>query len=80
MDSTSDTFSGEDGLMDSLGTELPKEQARVRVVLGHYKEIGPAGLFGAAMIEQTLKKADQAIISGDLAQMITAFKELKEIE
>ena len=66
--------------MESLGTALPKEQARVRETLGHYKAIGSAGVFGAAMIEQSLQKADQAIISGDVVAMLTAYEDLKEIE
>lgn len=66
--------------METLADALPKELARVRKVLGYYKEIGPAGNFGAAMIEQSLINADKAIISGDLALMIIAYKNLKEIE
>ena len=66
--------------METLGTALPKEQARVRTVLGHYKEIGPAGAFGALMIENSLQAADQAIISGDLTAMIRAYKDLKSIQ
>ena len=66
--------------MTTLGEELPKEQARVREILGHYKEIGPAGRFGALMIEQILQKADRAIISGDLVEMTAAYNRLKAIE
>ncbi len=66
--------------MESLGEALPKEQARVREVLGHYKAIGPAGMIGAAMIEQSLQKADEAAISGDLVAMVTAYKDLQGIE
>jgi hypothetical protein len=66
--------------MESLGEKLPKELARVRVILGHYKEIGPAGMFGAVMIEQSLRAADQAIISGDLIAMIRAYKDLQDID
>lgn len=65
--------------MSSLGVDFPKEQARVREILGHYKEIGPAGMFGAAMIEATLQRADQAATSGDVVAMIRAFKEMQEI-
>lgn len=64
---------------DSLATALPKEQARVREVLGHYKEIGSAGFFGAIMIERSLRNADAAVMSGDVIQMITAYKDLQEI-
>jgi len=66
--------------MQSLGEKLPEEMARVREILGYYKEIGPAGAFGAAMIEQNLKDADRAVMSGDLAAMIRAYQKLKEIE
>lgn len=63
--------------METLGEALPKELARVREILGHYKEIGPAGAFGAAMIEQSLRRADAAIMSGDLPAMIDAYNDLK---
>ena len=65
--------------MKSLGIELPKETARVREILGHYKEIGLSGVFGAVMIEQSLKAADKAMIAGDVAMMIAAYNDLKEI-
>ena len=65
--------------MSSLGEEYPKEQARVREVLGIYKEIGPVGAFGAHHIEQTLKAADEAALSGDLTRMIVAFEDMKSI-
>ena len=67
-------------MSESLAEALPKEMARVREVLGHYKEIGPAGMFGAAFIEQDLREADQAIMSGDLVRMIKAYKKLQGIE
>lgn len=66
--------------METLATALPKEQARVRELLGHYREIGPAGMFGAAMIEQSLRAADAAVISGDVLAMLRAYEDLKDIE
>ena len=66
--------------MESLGEALPKEQARVRKILGYYKEIGPAGFFGATMIEQSLRRADEAVMSGDLVAMMQAYNDLKEIK
>ncbi len=66
--------------METLGDALPKEQARVREVLGHYKEIGTAGMFGAAMIEQSLKNSDQAVMSGDLVAMLRAYEDLESIK
>jgi hypothetical protein len=69
-----------DKIMGTLAEKLPEEMARVRKVLGHYKEIGPAGMFGAAMIEQSLRKADKAVMSGDLVTMIAAYQDLQEIK
>ena len=64
----------------TLADALPKEMARVREVLGHYKEIGPAGMFGAAMIEQDLRTADAAVMSGNVVAMMRAYKTLQEIK
>ena len=64
----------------SLGETFPKEQARIREVLEHFKAIGPDGMFGVAMIEAALQRADQAAMSGDLVAMLRSFQELKEIE
>jgi len=67
-------------MSESLAEALPKEQKRVRKILGYYKEVGPAGMFGAAMIEQSLQRADKAVMSGDVVEMIAAYKELQEVE
>ena len=64
----------------TLADELPKEMARVREVLGYYKEIGPAGMFGAAMIEQDLRAADRAAMSGDVVEMMRALLLLRGIK
>ena len=66
--------------MTSLAEALPKEQARVRKVLGHYKKIGPVGAFGAAMIENSLRMTDEAVASGDVGVMIAAYEDLKDIK
>lgn len=66
--------------METLADALLEELARVREVLGHYKEIGLPGAFGAAMIEQDLRAADIAVMSGDLVGMIRAYTALQEIK
>jgi hypothetical protein len=66
--------------MTTLGEEYPKQQARCRELLARYQEIGPAGAFGAAVIEATLKEADEAAISGDVVRMIAAFQKMKDHE
>ncbi len=64
---------------ETLADALPKEMARVREVLGHYREIGPHGMIGAAFIEQDLRAADQAVMSGDVMAMIRALETLRGI-
>ncbi len=64
--------------MSSLGEELPNEQARCRELLTVYKELGPAGRFGAMVIEASLREADQAVMSGDVVRMIAAYQRLKD--
>lgn len=65
---------------ESLAEALPREMARVRTVLGHYKELGPVGAFGAIWIEDALRRADLAVMSGDVVQMLQVYEDLKEIE
>jgi hypothetical protein len=62
----------------SLGEVLPKQQARVRNLIDMYRSIGPAGIFASVMMEQSLQRADKAIMSGDFVAMIAAYKELQE--
>lgn len=64
---------------ESLADALPKEMARVRAVLGHYKEIGPAGAIGAMFIEQDLQAADRAVMSGDVVAMLRALETLRGV-
>lgn len=66
--------------MTTLADELPRQQARAREVLEAYRSIGPAGFFGAAMIEAELKRADLAAASGDVVAMLRACAALKEIK
>jgi len=64
--------------MSTVGDEFPKEQARVRKLLHAYHEIGPPGMFGAMMLEQALREADEAAISGDIVRILRAFQKLKD--
>lgn len=66
--------------METLADAPPKEMARVREVLGHYREIGPAGAIGAAFIELDLRAADKAVMSGDVVAMIQSLETLRGIK
>jgi hypothetical protein len=62
--------------MSSLGEALPREIERVQELIGQYESV-PMGHVAAAMMKQEIKKAHDAMISGDLVGMIAAYKELK---
>lgn len=64
----------------TLGEDYPNEQARVREVLGYYKELGPVGQFGAIVIEDVLRRADKAAIEQDLPAMIRLYQEMKNVK
>jgi hypothetical protein len=66
--------------MKSLGESLPEEQARVRKLIQMYSDplLAGAGAFAATLMELALREADQAVMSGDIAGMIIAYKHLKE--
>ena len=66
--------------MESLGEALPKEQARVRKLIELYRDpmLGGSGTFAAMMMEQSLQSADKAVMSGDIAEMIRCYNDLKE--
>ena len=65
---------------DSLGEALPKEQARVRALVLAYRDpdLRGAGEIAARMMEASLKSADEAVMSGDIAAMILAYNDLKD--
>lgn len=59
---------------------LPAEQARCRELARRYVSIGSAGQFGAALIEQALKRADRAVIDGDEEDIRRALAELRRYQ
>lgn len=66
--------------MTSLAESLPEQQRRVRRLIEVYREVGPAGQFAIAMMEQALSRAEDAAASGDVVAMIRAHEELKEFQ
>lgn len=65
---------------ETLADALPKEMARVREVLGNYREIGTAGAFAATFIERDLRAADEAVMAGDVVQMLRSLQTLRGIK
>lgn len=64
----------------SVGEDFPKQQARARELLSQYHQIGPAGTFGAMMIEQAMQRADKAIAGGDVIEILRSYEELRGLK
>ena len=63
--------------MTTLAEALPAQQARCRELLEQALEIGPSGAFLAAMLRQSLARAERAAADGDLPAMILALNDLE---
>ena len=63
--------------MTTLADELLRLQARCREILEHALEIGPAGIFLATLLRQSLARAERAAAQGDPVAMIQALNDLK---
>ena len=68
--------------METLGEALPKEIARVRELIIQYNDpmLNGSGKLAAMMMENSLREADQAMITGDLQKMIVCYEDLKGYE
>jgi len=66
--------------MSSLADTMPVEQKRCRELLVAYRDIGPNGLFGAAVIEDALHRADLAMAGGDVVDILRSYEELKNLK
>lgn len=68
----------------TVGDDFPREQARVRELLDTYRSLdGTPGVyvgFAIAAIEQVMRRADQAAISGDVVRILRSYEELKGCE
>lgn len=64
----------------SVGEDFPVQQRLARELLALYREIGPAGAFGAMVIEQALQRADRAQASGDIIAILQSYEELRGLK
>jgi hydrogenase maturation factor len=62
----------------SLAEALPKEIERCQELLEEYVEIGGPGRFACVMLKQEIKEAVDAQASGDVVQMVVAYKKLQD--
>lgn len=67
--------------MSSIAESLPAEMARVRdKVMPAYIEIGSPGIFALTMMRADLDHAAEAMVSGDVVEMLRAYKSLQGYE
>jgi hypothetical protein len=64
---------------DSVATDYPVQQARLRKLLKEYQSIGETGIFGVMMIEGALATAEQAIATGDVIEILLAWQAMVDI-
>lgn len=65
--------------IETLGTALPREMARVRdKVMPAYLAIGTAGSFALAFMRRDLDEAARALAEGDVVAMLRVYAALKE--
>ena len=62
-------------LVDGFKQEL--ERARELLIV--YQGI-PTGQFGAIVVKEAIDKAETSMLTGDVVEMISAYKELKALE
>lgn len=68
-------------MTDTLADALPAKMKEIReVYIPAYQEIGPAGGFAIAMMNQALSRAETAMALGDTVGMVAAYKELSEFK
>ncbi|WP_431290443.1 hypothetical protein [Burkholderia cepacia] len=65
------------GETKTLGDALPDEIQRVTDLIPLYVEIGPVGTFALSMMRASLDRAIRALASGDLAEMMECYMDLK---
>ena len=67
--------------MSNLIEGIQKEQTRCRELLKQYEVIPiESGFFGIAVIGASVERADKAVASGDVVEMLAAYEDLKSIE
>jgi predicted Ser/Thr protein kinase len=80
----SDGGSGVASHPNSVGEAFPLEQQRVRELLDQYRSLdGMPGVnvkFAIAAIEQVVRRAEAAAMSGDIVAILRSYEELKGCE
>lgn len=67
--------------MNTLGEALPARMKEIReVYIPAYQECGPGAALAIALMNAGLTRAENALASGDVVDMIRAYQHLMEFE
>lgn len=66
--------------MKTVGSEFPREVARVHELRDAYMAMGPHGAFALSTINQALGRATDAQSSGDVLKILKSYTELQGLE
>ena len=66
-------------IMDNIIDGILEELNRARDLLKCYEGI-PAGAFGAMVVRDVIRRAEEIVGNGDPVEMIQIYKELQELE
>ena len=67
--------------MTSVGEDFPRQQERVRHLIDDYRALpNGAGVIGAIMLDDVLRRAAEAQSSGDVVQVVKMYYELANCE
>jgi hypothetical protein len=64
--------------VENLIDALLRELNRNRELLAEYENIGAPGMFGATMLRQSIRRAENSISTGNVFEMLQAFEDLKQ--
>jgi len=57
---------------------IQEELKRCRELKAVYESIGPAGAFGLSVVNQSIIRAEKAVASGDVTEMLCAYRNLQK--
>jgi hypothetical protein len=69
-------------MTESVGSDMPIQQARVRNLVTRYRDpmLRGAGELTARLMENSLRRAEHAMASGDVVEILRAYQGLREWE
>ena len=60
---------------------LQQELERNKELLKQYEELPiQSGFFGVAVLKEKIKRGEKAMVSGDVVEMLSAYRQLKDSE